>query len=269
MILKTASGRCIALARLDTALLSHRVKKYRNFRLIHSDFCSKVGSDANRCEQAGGSLAGLIHGLQHKRRGNNVIILEQDSGERHSHHAGIGFGANAQEFLRKYDLTGLTPAFTSHSRCWAYYTRPNVMNTKESIQLTSWGLFNRILRANSDGLASTACPNPPPVADDDGPAVYPTGKRVTALQCTKEAITVNYVDAHSAQEEVIEADLVIRADGVNSTVRQLMNVPVTKRYAGYVAWRGTIPEKFVSKETVEYLSDHVSLQFSKRTYLLW
>lgn len=48
-----------------------------------------------------------------------------------------------------------------------------------------------------------------------------------------------------------------------------MNVPVTKWYAGYVAWRGTIPEKFVSKETVEYLSDHVSLQFSKRTYLLW
>ncbi|RYP70077.1 hypothetical protein DL771_005694 [Monosporascus sp. 5C6A] len=216
----------------------------------------------------GGSLAGLIHGLQHKRLGNNVIILEQESGERHSHHAGIGFGINAQEFLRKYDLTGLTPAFASHSRRWAYYTRPNVMNTKGSIQLTSWGLLNSILRANFDGLASAACPNPPPAAEGDGSATYLTGKRVTALQCTKETITVNYVDTHADRPESIEADLVIGADGVNSTVRQLVNAPVTKRYAGYVAWRGTISEKLVSKETVEYLSGHVSLQFSKRTYLL-
>lgn len=217
----------------------------------------------------GGSLGGLIHGLQHKRRGNNVTILEQDSGERHSHHAGIGFGSNAQEFLHKYDLTGLTPAFASHSRRWAYYTRPNVMRTKGSINLTSWGLLNSILRANFDGSASTACPNPPPAAAGDGSTVYQTGKRVTALQCSKETVTVNYIDANTDRRESIEADLVIGADGVNSTVRELVNAPVTKQYAGYVAWRGTIPEKSVSKETVEYLSDHVSLQFSKRTYLLW
>ncbi|KAI0889179.1 FAD binding domain protein [Annulohypoxylon maeteangense] len=216
----------------------------------------------------GGSLAGLIHGLQHKRRGNNVTILEQESGERHSHHAGIGFGANAQEFLRKYDLTGMTAAFASHSRRWAYYARPNVMNTKGSIQLTSWGLLNSILRANYDGLASTACPKPPPAAEGDGSAVYLSGKCVTALQCTKETVTVNYTDTNTNQQESIEADLVIGADGVHSTVRQLVNAPSFKQYAGYVAWRGTIPEKLVSKETVEYLSDHVSLQFSKRTYLL-
>ena len=143
-------------------------------------------------------MAGLIHGLQQKRCGNKVTILEQEPGERHSHHAGIGFGTNAQEFLRKYDMTGLTPAFASHSRRWAYY-----------------------------------------------------------------------IDAHTGRQDSIDADMVIGADGVNSTVRQLVNAPVTKKYAGYVAWRATIPEKLVSKEAVDYFSDHLSLQFSKRTYLVW
>ncbi|KAI1365828.1 FAD binding domain protein [Xylaria arbuscula] len=215
----------------------------------------------------GGSLAGLIHGLQHKRRGNNVTILEQESGERHSHYAGIGFADNAKEFLRKYDLTGLTPAFASQSRRWAYYTRPNVMNTKGSIHLTSWGLLMSILRANFDGLASVACPKPPLPAEGDGNASYLSGKRVTALGHTEENVRVHYVDT-TGKEETILADLVIGADGINSTVRRLVNAPVFTQYSGYVAWRGTIEEKLVSKETVEYLSDHVSLQFSKSTYML-
>lgn len=214
-------------------------------------------------------MAGLIHGLQQKRCGNKVTILEQEPGERHSHHAGIGFGTNAQEFLRKYDMTGLTPAFASHSRRWAYYTRPNVINTKGSIQLTSWGLLYSILRANFDGLTSVACPVPPPAAENDGSAVYLAGKRVTALQYTKDIVIVNYIDAHTGRQDSIDADMVIGADGVNSTVRQLVNAPVTKKYAGYVAWRATIPEKLVSKETVDCFSDHLSLQFSKRTYLVW
>ncbi|KAI0116539.1 FAD binding domain protein [Nemania sp. FL0031] len=215
----------------------------------------------------GGSLAGLIHGLQHKRRGNNVTILEQESGERHSHYAGIGFGDSAKEFLRKYDLTGLTPAFTSHSRRWAYRTRPNVLNSKGSIHLTSWGFLMSILRANFDGLASVACPKPPPPAEGDGIANYLSGKRVTALSYTEENVKVHYVDT-TGKDETIVADLVIGADGINSTVRRLVNAPVFKQYSGYVAWRGIVPEKSLSKETAEYLSDHLSLQFSKSSYML-
>lgn len=163
----------------------------------------------------------------------------------------------------------MTAAFASHSRRWAYYGRPNIMNTKGTIQLTSWGLLISILHANFDGLASPACPKPPLAAEGDGSAVYLSGKRVTALQCTKESITVSYTDTHTNEQESIEAELVIGADGVHSTVRRLANAPFTERYAGYIAWRGTIPENLVSQETVQYFSDHLSLQFSKRTYLVW
>lgn len=166
-------------------------------------------------------------------------------------------------------MTGLTAGFASNSRRWAYYTRPNVIHTTGTVQLTSWGLLYSILRANFDGLASGACPVPPPAAENDGSVAYLTGKQVTAFQCTNDIVVVSYVDANTGRQESIEADLVVGADGVNSTVRQLVNAPVTKQYAGYVAWRATIPEKLVSKETVDYLSDRISFQFAKRTYLIW
>ncbi|KAI1079986.1 FAD binding domain protein [Whalleya microplaca] len=162
----------------------------------------------------------------------------------------------------------MTAAFASNSRSWAYYKHPNVMNTKGSMQLTSWGLLNSILRANFDGSASLACPKPPAPVEGDGSAVYLTGERVTELQYTKDTVTVKFTDIRTNQQESIDADLVIGADGVHSTVRRLVNAPVFQQYAGYVAWRGTLPEKLVSKETVQYLSDRISLQFSKHTYLL-
>ncbi|RYP87648.1 hypothetical protein DL769_000471 [Monosporascus sp. CRB-8-3] len=112
----------------------------------------------------------------------------------------------------------------------AYYTRPSVMNTKGSTQLTSWRPLNSIPHANFDGLASAACPNPPLVAEGNSPAMYLTGKRVKTLRCTEEAITVNYVDAYADRYESIEAGMVTGADGVNSTVRQLANVPLTQRH---------------------------------------
>jgi hypothetical protein len=49
----------------------------------------------------------------------------------------------------------------------------------------------------------------------------------------------------------------------------LVNAPFRKGYAGYIAWRGTLPENLVSPDTLEFFSDRVSLQFSKRTYFVW
>jgi hypothetical protein len=66
--------------------------------------------------QVGGSLAGLMHGVYFKRRGTDVVILEQDPNPiRGSHQAGIAFGPAVEEFLTKYDKTGVqscTPPMT-------------------------------------------------------------------------------------------------------------------------------------------------------------
>ena len=212
-----------------------------------------------------------MHGLQHKRLGNNVTIIEQDaSSSRSSHHAGIGFGPNVEEFLRRYDATGLPPAFTCHRRRVAYRTRQDFLTTKGDHNLTSWGYLYRILRANYDGFASKACPRPPAPREGDGKAVYLTGRRVTGLLYTKESIAVQYEDVASGKQDTIDAELVLGADGVNSTVRRLLHGPnPQKRYAGYVSWRFTVPQKLVSEETTRYFADNISFNFLKRSYIVW
>jgi 2-polyprenyl-6-methoxyphenol hydroxylase-like FAD-dependent oxidoreductase len=219
----------------------------------------------------GGSIAGLIHGLQHKRRGNNVTILEQETGERHSHHAGIGFMSHLQSFLSKYDRTGVTPAFTYDSRHFAYYRRPNLLTVAATQNLTSWGFMQRILRANFDGTPFAACPQPPSDAETDGASKYLAGKRVTALAYSDShgTVTVYYDDVNTGKQDSIQADLVIGADGVHSTIRQLVKANKTTRYSGYIAWRGTLPEKMVSPETIKYFSNRITFNFSNRGYLVW
>ncbi|KAI1261713.1 FAD binding domain protein [Xylariaceae sp. FL1019] len=209
-----------------------------------------------------------MHGLQHKRRGNNVTIIEQDIGERRGQEAGIGFGDAVNEFYRKYDATGLHVAILNSSRRIAYYKRPEVYRTRKSLSLTSWGLMYRLLRANFDGTASAACPEPPPSLVTDGSATYLAGKRVSAFESLPEKVTVHYTDIATNEQCSLSADLLIGADGIHSTIRKLVRAPTIERYAGYVSWRGTVSEKDLSEETREYFADWLCMNITKSGYLI-
>lgn len=211
-----------------------------------------------------------MQGLRLKRQGHNVTILEQDAGsERFSHEAGIGFGANVEEFLRRFDATGLNASIPALSRHFAYRKRPDFLTTRGGLKLSNWIYLYRILRANFDQFASTVCPNPPSPYKEDGNASYLTGKRVTDLQYSHDVVTVYYEDIHDSKRVSIDADLVIGADGLHSCVRGLVHAPATKEYAGYVSWRGTVPEEMVSPETALYFNDRLSFDIMKRTYMVW
>ncbi|KAH9897554.1 FAD binding domain protein [Xylariomycetidae sp. FL2044] len=216
----------------------------------------------------GGSLTGLMHGIQHKRLGNNVTIIEQDSGERTSQDAGIGFGDAVNSFLAKYATTDLQVAIHNHSRRIAYYGRPDVYRNTKPLSLTSWGFMYRLLRANFDGHPSTACPNPPDALPQDGSATFLSGKRVVAFECSATGVLVRFTDVNTGEEGSLSADRLIGADGIRSTIRRLVRAPTVERYAGYVSWRGTVSERVVSKETREYFSDWLCMNITKRSYLI-
>ncbi|KAK3317316.1 FAD binding domain protein [Cercophora scortea] len=225
----------------------------------------------------GGSLAGLMCGIQLKRQGTNVVILEQDSrAERMSHAAGISLGSNIAEFLRRYDdthtLAGI-PSSGSHisRRTWA-----KLFSVKFERQLTSWGLLYRILRANLDGLATQPCPNPPAPRPGDGRVEYRAGQRVTGLQYDASAsgeggkMTVLFEDVATGKQDSITADLVVGADGIHSTVRRLVQAPVKtgSGYAGYVVWRGLLPVKSATPETAAFFAEGIAFQTLQRSYMV-
>lgn len=223
--------------------------------------------------QVGGSLSGLMAGLQLKRQGVNVTILEKDvNSERSSHNAGIQVSSNVNEIFRQNDDTGLRLALETAASRWSIGKRQDVATPAGVVRYwTNWGYLYRILRANFDGYASKACPDPPASRSGDGQARYLTGKRVTGLQYVDGLVTLNYVD-QAGEEDSITSELVIGADGFHSVIRSLVQAPqaLDDTYSGYFAWRGSVPRRLVSKETADYFLGNASFDLmGKKTYILW
>src|ERR1700730_7783396 len=63
-------------------------------------------------------------------------------------------------------------------------------------------------------------------------------------------------------------DLVVCADGIDSTSRQRLLPAVRPRYAGYVAWRGTVPEDELSTDTFHRLRDAITYQLLPNSHIL-
>lgn len=215
-----------------------------------------------------------MHGVLLKREGINVTILEQDpASERSSHNAGIRIDENVNEFLSQHDQTGLQPSLESNANFISVRKRENLVKADKGTTRywTNWGYLYRILRANFDGYASKACPSPPPSNPGDGIAQYLTGRRVSSLRYSDGIVTLDYVDIVTGEEDSIESELVIGADGLHSTIRKLVRAPLARpeKYAGFVAWRGAVPRQSVSLTTSEFFSGQVSSDFlGQNSYMI-
>ncbi|RDW59235.1 FAD binding-containing protein [Coleophoma crateriformis] len=219
----------------------------------------------------GGSVAGLLQGLQLKRNGSNVIVLEQDpSKDRHSHESGVSIGPTVVSLLEKYDATGRPAAIPTQFMSAAWRKRLRVVNTSWRHNMSNWGCLYLILRANFDGMASETVPCPPASKPGDGKVEYRGGKRVTGVSYNPEKglVRVQFVDVTSAEESSVSAEMVIAADGVHSTVRKLLQIPTRETYAGYIGWRGTVPEHLLSKQTIEYFSNRLNFTLMRGTYFI-
>ncbi len=64
---------------------------------------------------------------------------------------------------------------------------------------------------------------------------------MTAIDATGDRPVLRFRDGAA-----VEADLVVSADGIRSTVRALLAPEAVPRYAGYVGWRGMVDEALLS-----------------------
>lgn len=136
--------------------------------------------------------------------------------------------------------------------------------------MTSWGFIYHRLRANFDGMKSGFCENPPEVKEEgDGDVKFDCGKAVTGLELLGEKVRVVYDDLSGEKKDLsVLADLVIIANGANSSLRGKLFPDLKREYAGYVAFRGTVPESEVSEETKKVFDPRLSYYTYKNGYIL-
>ena len=171
------------------------------------------------------------------------------------------------EILDSYDYTKRQIAVTSHTRQFLdrHGTMINIQHTPQS--MTSWDLLYYLLRANFDGLESKHA-HVPSTFQDEGDAIYDYGYLVGNVAYEEGKVRLEFVDKDGI-EGVTSADFVVAADGPSSMIRGQLLPEVQRRYAGYVAWRGTVPEDDVSIATKTTFIEKFNFYSEVGIQILW
>lgn len=175
----------------------------------------------------GGSIAGCSAAIELLRAGCRVVVFERAGDALKERGVGIGVPPSVIDTLIRRDLVDADiPRFhvRTIARLWRTGTHTQygklIWDQPANIVLLNWGHLYRNLRRR--------------VPDD----VYRAGHRVVALR-EPDPGTVILEMADGRRQEF---DLVVCADGYRSLGRQTLFPDIALKYAGYVLWRGVLPE---------------------------
>jgi 2-polyprenyl-6-methoxyphenol hydroxylase-like FAD-dependent oxidoreductase len=186
----------------------------------------------------GGSLGGLAAGIALKRLGHNITILERNPTPLlQNQGAGIVAGGDTLAFFKKYDRCKREFACPSQKRMYLNKAGEIVHEVEMKQAMTSWDLSYYLMRANFDGSKSAYCEVPEAV-EGDGEARYRYGCTFTNVTEEKGGNVRVHFATKDREQETIQADLLIAADGPSSSVRQRFIPEVKRSKTGYCALRG-------------------------------
>ena len=213
-----------------------------------------------------------------KRNGHNVQILEQTAHELEHQAAGVVSDPPLQRFLDKFDRRPGTFSMPCEGISAINNEGEVTSFTKLDKTINSWDAIYHRLRWNFDGLQSEYCPDLPPEASrvdaecnvQEGSATYRAGCRLVGLEVSPEgAVTANFEDARTGVLGKTTADLLVGADGANSSVRDMVLVsPVQRQYAGYVLWRGVVEESKISDKSRKQFEKNLTFLTLSQQYLI-
>jgi 2-polyprenyl-6-methoxyphenol hydroxylase-like FAD-dependent oxidoreductase len=200
--------------------------------------------------------------LKRLRKELNIRILERNP-LLHDQGAGIGAGLELQEFFKRFDQAETPLYITHHQRLYLDKLGGTIEHKDEEELSTSWDLLYHVLRANFDGI-------------EGGDNVsYEHGCTVTSskVPASTSSLVLNMsrpieiaINHSTGQTTTANADLIIAADGPSSTIRERYLPNVKRTYAGYVAWRGTVPEQRVSQAAQDVFVQKISVHHTKHIH---
>jgi 2-polyprenyl-6-methoxyphenol hydroxylase-like FAD-dependent oxidoreductase len=177
----------------------------------------------------------------------------------HDQGAGVVAGGETLSFFQKHDIFEKEIAVESKERL--YLDKSGEVVDRESYQqkMTSWDLLYYLSRGGVDGTESKYVEKEKwedvkgreDVREAWGRARYEYGREVVGVEERGDEVEVRWKSTREGEEGVEGrevADFLICADGPSSRLRGLMMEGASQRvYAGYVAFRGTVPEGELSE----------------------
>ncbi|MEA2668970.1 MAG: hypothetical protein QOJ33_1904 [Chloroflexota bacterium] len=184
-----------------------------------------------RVAVAGGSIGGLCAGLALRGAGIDVQVYERVSGPMEARGAGIVVQGELIDLLRTHGAGALP------TTCCAVRRYLNPEGGEGKVQhapqdFTSWEAIYHTL---ADAFPSNR---------------YHRGATLTDFG-NGEGPVQAHIDGHG----VVEADVLVAADGAQSPTRRRFLPELIMTYAGYVAWRGTLLEVDAPPDLVRFFDD--------------
>ncbi|MBE9102682.1 FAD binding domain-containing protein [Vacuolonema iberomarrocanum] len=181
----------------------------------------------------GGSLGGLFAGILLRAVGWQVDIYERSPHALDSRGGGVVLQPDVVEAFQRAGITEGAPwGVVANERYYLKRDGSIAQRMPMRQTLTSWNLLYGTMRRH--------------VPKEH----YHQGKNLTELQQDSQQVTAIFADGTTAT-----ADLLIGADGANSTVRQLLLPSYAPQYAGYVAYRGLVDETDLDPETAALMTE--------------
>ncbi|WP_321908281.1 FAD binding domain-containing protein [Paraburkholderia sp. J11-2] len=194
----------------------------------------------------GGSLGGLFTAASLRAVGWTVDVYERSVSELDSRGGGL---VMQPDLLEAFRFAGIAhaPQLGVPSRDRQYLDASGAVLLRQRMPQaqTAWSVLYNTLRAG--------------LPDD----VIHSGVALTAFEQDSDG-----VDVILSNGQRVRADLLIGADGPHSTMRSLLLPGDFPDYAGYVAWRGLLPETALDPTSAARLVDAFTFQSGDAHQLL-
>ncbi len=194
----------------------------------------------------GGSIGGLIAGLVLRDIGCDVHVYERSTSALDARGAGIAVLDATIRYLVEREAVDHTAICSSTD--WIRYLWPDGSvryEARHHYRFSSWNTIYTALLSAFDGDR------------------YHLGHEMISFHSNHDRVEVRFADAST-----LRGDLLVCADGINSTGRSLIFPGASPTYAGYVAYRGTVPESELSSHALSRLRDAITYQVIPDSHVL-
>jgi 2,6-dihydroxypyridine 3-monooxygenase len=200
----------------------------------------------HRALVVGGSIGGLTMALLLRRLGFVVSVFERTPTALEHRGGGIVLQPDTVRWFAECSAQHPEQVSTSTSYV-QYLDSADVVLHRDATRwsYTAWGTFYRALLA------------------DFGTEHYHLGEYAAGFDEDADGVEVRFASGRRER-----GDLVVFADGITSPSRRRISPDSELTYAGYVGWRGTVPESEVSAGTFELLHDSITYSVAPHTHMI-